>query len=448
MNSLFFDADPAPTSFGTGNTKTNGQSSSFGNRQVSPYSGPDLSAMEIEPMDTSETSLCSNLTQRRIILSEIQSFLTPDTSEQTVNVLFDVINDECRTLKGHEIYFLSQEEISKFIVDRFKVRSYYLISHYKHASFRNIDGHINTISIFTEFNITTEMAIRSFIHSEHCSKTARRNIFFRAGKFTCVNDEMGRSRNSVLKQQIFDPQTVNRHSRAYGIGLYSTPSIAEAKGYLHKGYNQGNPVTILAISIKPGVNILSLAHNSPFSCFLEQQFPGSKKTVLNDITRDKCHIENCLYIMPATQYGYTLIKSPEIIKKITPYDYTMLTKLFVPFSQVEISGYNMTPKRMTADLQSAGISAEYIKHDLIEINPISDKSYLPIYRYATKHRFAMNSGFREFICKTENQQEVSENNHKFYTTIHGVKYTIRPSARPLEKSRDFSSPEFHVQFKI
>ncbi len=445
MTPLSFDPDPVPSSFRTSNTKTSDQSSCFGNRHVIPCSGSDLPEMKIEPMDTGETSFCSNLSQRSIILSQIRSFLKPDASEQAANILLDIINIECQTLRGHEIYFLSQEDISNFISDRFKVRSYYLLHQFENTCFKNINEDLRAISLFTEFNITTEMAIKSFIHSEYCPKTAGTNIFFRAGKFTCVNDEMGRCRNSILKEQIFDPKTINQQGQAYGIGLYSTPSIAAARGYLHKGYNKGNPVTIVAVFIKPDINILSLANGSPFSCFLDQRYPMFKKTIMKDIRQDKCHIENCLYIMPAseTRYGYTLIKSPEIIRKVSPYDYSLLTKLHVPFSRDEISGYKMTPRPMSAKLQP-----EYIKHDLIEVTPDSDKSYLPIYRYAARNRFATNSEFRDNNCKSENQEEICENNYKFFTTIDGINYLIRPSARSYELFRDFSSPVFHVQYKL
>ncbi|MBO9495426.1 hypothetical protein J7438_15210 [Thalassotalea sp. G20_0] len=444
MNPLSFNSNPVPTSLSTSNTTTSNQFSCFDNRQVTPCSGSDLPEMKIEPMDTSETPLCCNLSQRSIILEKIRSFLKPDASEQAVNILLDIINNECKTLRSHEIYFLSQEDISTFIFDRFKVRSSYLLRQFQSTCFRDINEDLRTISLFTEFNITTEMAIKSFIHSEFCPKTAGRNIFFRAGKFTCVNDEMGRCRNSILKERIFDPQTINKEGQAYGIGLYSTPSIAAAKGYLDKSYNKGNPVTILAVFIKPNVNILSLRKNSPFSTFLDHRYPTFKNTVKEDIRQDKCHIENCLYIIsaPETQFGYTLIKSPEIIRKVTPYDYTLLTKLHVPFSRDEISRYKMIPRPMSAKLQG-----EYIKHDFIGENPEA-KSRLPIYRYATRHRFATNRENQDHGCKSENQEEIEKNDYKFFTTINGVNYIIRPSARPYELCRDFSSPEFHVQYKL
>lgn len=443
MNPLSFDPKPVSTSSRTNNTSD--QSSFFDYRHVVPCSGSDLPEMKIEPMDTGETPFCSNLSQRSIILSQIRSFLKPDASEQAVNILLDIINNECQTLRGHELYSLSQEDISSFISDRFKVRSYYLLHQFQDTCFRKINEDLRTISLFTEFNITTEMAIKHFINSEYPPKTAGLNVFFRAGKFTCPNDEMGRSRNSILKEKIFNPQTINRQGQAHGIGLYSTPSIAAARGYLHKGYNKGNPVTLLAVFIKPGTNILSLANNSPFSCFLDQRYPTVKNTILKDIRQDKCHIENCLFIMPAseTRYGYTLIKSPEIIRKVTPYDYSLLTKLHVPFSRDEISEYKMTPRPMPATLQP-----EYIQHDFIEVTPDSDKSYLPIHRHAARNRFAANSKLRDKNGKSENQEEICENIYKFYTTIDGIYYLIRPSARPYELSRDFSSPVFHVQYKL
>ncbi|WBA79499.1 hypothetical protein [Endozoicomonas sp. GU-1] len=441
MNPFSLDPGPAPTSFRTSNTKTVDQSSCFGNRHVIPGSGSNEPAMNL---DTRETPFCSNLSQRRILLSQIRSFLKPEASEQAANILLDIINIECQTLRGHKIYLLSQEDISNFIFERFKVRSNYLLRKIENTLFRHINEDLRTISLFTEFNITTEMAIKSFIHSEYCPKTAGTNIFFRAGKFTCVNDEMGRSRNSILKEKIFDPKTINQQGQAHGIGLYSTPSIAAARGYLHKGYNKGNPITILAIFIKPDINILSLENDSPFSSFLDQRYPMFKKRIIKDIRHDKCHIENCLYITPApeTRYGYTLIKSPEIIRKVTPYDYSLLTKLHVPFSREEINGYKMTPRPMSAKLQP-----EYIKHDFIEVNPDSDKLYLPIYRYAARNRFASNREFRDKKCKPKNQEEICKGNYKFFTTIDGINYLIRPSARQYELSRDFSSPVFHVQYK-
>lgn len=440
MNPLSFNPNPVPTSLSTSNTTTSNQFSCFNKRQVTPCSGSDLPEMKIEPMDTNETPFCCNLSQRSIILAKIRAFLKPYASEQAVNTLLDIINHECRTLRNREIYLLSQKDISAFIWDRFKVRSYYLINQFQTTCFRDINDDLRTISLFAEFNITTEMAIKSFIHSEFCPKTAGTNVFFRAGKFTCVNDEMGRCRNSILQERIFDPQTINKERRAYGIGFYSTPSIAAAKGYLDRSYNKGNPVTILAVFIKPDVNILSLRQGSPFSTFLDQRYPTLKNTVKEDIIQDKCYIENCLYVTSAaeTRFGYTLIKSPEIIRKVTPYDYTLLTKLHVPFSCDEISRYKMIPRPMSAKLQG-----EYIKHDFIGENPEA-KFRLPIYRYATGHRFAIN---RE-NWGDDRKEEIDKNDYKFFTTINGVNYIIRPSARPYELSRDFSSPEFHVQYKL
>ncbi|USE33805.1 hypothetical protein [Endozoicomonas sp. SCSIO W0465] len=363
-------------------------------------------------------------------------------------MLLDILDDECQTLRGHEIECLSQEDISTFISDRFKVRSNYLPQQFHDLASRKINLDLRTISLFTEFNITTEKAIRNFIQNENCPKTADTNIFFRAGKYTCVNDEMGRSRNSILKERFFEPQTINQKRKVYGIGLYSTPSIAAASRYLHQSYNKGSPVTILAISIKRDVNILSLINNSPFSLFLNQHYPTLKQAIVKDINQDICHIENCLYIMPAvdTPYGYTLIKSPEIIRKITPYDYTMLTKLHVPFSRDEISKYKMAPS--PTQLQSAKEQPEYIKHDFIEVNPDSVKSYLPINRYVTRHHPVISSELRGHSGKRHNQDDINENHYKFFTTIDGINYIIRPSARAYENCRDFSAPVFHVQYKI
>ena len=395
-------------------------------------------------MDWDNSTELTPLSQRHLIKLEIKSFLNPDITENISEYVFEILDQECQVYRSCDLCSLPPDDFCQFITERFTVRSYYLSCLLQKISSGQVVNLQQITPLFGDFNLNTETVIRNFLRSESCQKTQDLEVFFRAGKFTCINDDMGRSKNSILKKKIFDPADINQKKKAHGVGLYTTRDITAAKSYLHKSYNTAYPVSISAIFIKPGVNILSLQSNSAFSRFLRQHHPTFEEEIKSDIRNDRCYLENCLYIMSSsdTKCGYTLIKSPEIVAKVSPYDPTMLTKIHIPFSSQEINSYKMQPKLMASLVHS-----EYIKDDFVQVEPDSAKLLLPIFRYVTAHKKETLRLEIEFHHKQSSEAHPGKK-YKFFTTINGQNYKIRPSARRYETSRDFSSPEFHVQYKL
>lgn len=428
----------------THTVSTGQQNNHFANHPVRLSNPSILMEQEMEWMETETVSSNCSLSQRKV-REEIRSILNPGVTEETLNSILEQLDHECLHINNRNLCSLELEEICSFLSERLSVRSYHSSSCVQSLCRGKAIGEQQLIRLFSDYPIKTELAIKHYMQSDYNHRTCGNNILFRAGKFTSPDDEMGRCRNTILKRRVFEPESVNIRLKVHGSGLYSTPDLRAAKGYLQKSYNIDHPIVILAIHIKVGQTLLDISGNGNFSRFLARNYTDLQGQIRSDIIKDKCYINNCIYIMAAkeTECGYSLIKDPDSILKISPYDFSMLTKVHIPFTSEEIQKYNLRCQQ----LSSSTVTTENIGEYPIRDHPDHPKQLLPVYRYKTVFKRTLNKiDYQDRYNMSFNQNE-DMNEYKFFTIINGERIRVRPTARPYENSRDFINPEFNIQYK-